>query len=157
MSMNKTLALTLTVAAFFAVTGAQADERYSPIQDKLVMQECGACHMAFSPQMLPAKSWEKIMEGLGSHFGEDATLDRDSVIHIRESLMANAADSGVISGRFMRGLSKTDAPLRITETPYWIRSHGEVSQQTWISSRVKSKANCVACHRDAPKGYYDDD
>jgi len=158
--MSKHVGFSFTVAAvaLFVTTAVQADERYNPIQDSLVIKECGACHMSFPPQMLPAKSWDKIMGGLPNHFGEDASLDPAAIVHIREYHMANAADSGLISGKFMRGLSETDSPMRITETPYWARQHnGEVSQQTWTSSKVKSKANCVACHRGAQKGFYDDD
>ncbi len=158
MSKNTGLFLTAAAVAFLATTTVQADERYNPIQDPVVAQECGACHMAFPPQMLPGKSWDIIMGELSNHFGEDASLDLNTTAHIKEYHLANAADSGLMSGKFMRGLSKTDAPLRITETPYWIRKHkGEVSQQAWTSPKVKSKANCIACHRGANKGYYDDD
>lgn len=30
-------------------------------------QECGSCHMAFAPALLPAPSWQRIMNGLGRH------------------------------------------------------------------------------------------
>jgi len=137
---------------------AQADERYNPVKDKMTIAECGACHMAFQPQMLPSKSWKKIIGGLSDHFGEDASLADKSVAHLMGYHVDNAADSKWWGGKFMRGLSDSSAPLRITETPYWVREHNEeVPQWAWNDPKVKSKANCAACHPRATKGDYDDD
>ena len=145
------------VALAFNAT-AQADERYTPVQDKTVIVECGACHMVFQPRMLPAKSWARIIGGLSDHFGEDASLDADTAKHIKVYLLKESADASWRGGKFMRGLSKTSAPLRITETPYWVREHNEeVPQHAWTDPKVKSKSNCLACHSRADKGDYDDD
>ena len=139
-------------------TAVNADERYNPINDQIVAKECGACHMAFQPQLLPKKSWVKIMDNLSDHFGEDASLDDKTASHIKNYHVENAANSSWFSGKFMRGLSKTSAPLRITETPYWVREHNhEVPQWAWKDPKVKSKANCLACHKRANSGDYDDD
>ncbi|WP_419798818.1 MAG: diheme cytochrome c [Terasakiella sp.] len=140
------------------VSVAMADERYRPIDNPVVEKECGSCHMAFQPQMMPKRSWEKIMDGLGDHFGEDASLSADVSQEIRDYLVANAADAGWWSGKFMRGIKEGDAPMRITEMPYWVREHRkEVPARAWDDPKVKTKANCQACHRDAKRGYYDDD
>jgi len=148
----------LVAALMLGATGARADERYTPVTDAVTKKECGACHMAFQPSMLPAKSWTRIMDGLTDHFGEDASLDAATVNHIKSYLVGNAADAGWWGGKFMRGLGDDAAPLRITETPYWLREHNkEVPASAWRDPRVKSKANCIACHRAAEKGYYDDD
>lgn len=137
---------------------AVADERYNPVKDKVVSEECGTCHMAFQPEMLPKRSWKKIMENLSNHFGEDASLDAMTKKHIASYLQDNAADSGWWGGKFMRGIKKHMTPLRITETPHWIREHkGEVRSHVWSSPKVKSKANCIACHPRANRGDYDDD
>ncbi len=141
-----------------AATSVLADERYKPVRDQLTVKECGACHMVFQPEMLPAQSWRKLISGLADHFGEDASLDADKAKHIEAYLVDNAADSRWWGGKFTRGLSESAAPLRITETPYWIREHrGEVPESAWRDPRVKSKANCMACHRAADKGIYEDD
>jgi len=158
--MQKFLKIIFSAAAMVVLVGTsvKADERYAPIQDKLTAKECGACHMAFQPQMLPKLSWQKVMKGLPSHFGEDASLDAKSASHIESYLVANAADSGWMGGKFMRGLSDQSAPMRITETPHWVRAHSEeVPQRAWSDPRVKTKANCVACHRGANRGDYGDD
>jgi len=128
---------------------------YPPVKDKVVKEECGACHMPFSPAFLPTRSWEKIMSTLPDHFGEDASLDADTARHIRDYLVQNAADTRRYN-RMLRGVKKTDVPLRITELPRWKRAHAyEVSARAW--KRAGSKANCQACHRGAEKGYYGDD
>ncbi len=148
--------IVMTGLAVSAAGPAQAGGRYLTVKDKTVKEECGACHMAFSPRMLPARSWDAIMSNLSEHFGEDASLDSIPTQLIRDYLMNNAADTGRWKSRFMRGVRKKDMPERITKTPYWIRKHSrEVSRRAW--KRAGSKANCAACHRYAEKGYYDDD
>lgn len=157
MVLNKQMFAALTLSILAAST-VQADERYRPVQDERVKSECGSCHMAFQPQMLPKRSWQKIMETLDNHFGEDASLDEATLQHVRAYLIENAADSGWFSGKMMRGVKESETPMRITELPYWVREHNEeVPVWAWSDPNVKSKTNCTACHRDAERGYYDDD
>lgn len=127
-----------------------------PITHEATKAECAACHMAFQPQMLPSRSWKALMTGLDDHFGENAQLGDAVAADISTYLMANAADANGKKNRLMRRIKDTDTPLRITETPWWVRAHnGEVSEAAF--QRVGSKANCAACHRAAEKGYYEDD
>lgn len=152
------IAAALSVGLGLATSAALADERYNQIRDPRVLTECGACHMAFQPQMLPKRSWEKLMDGLADHFGEDASLAPEAEQPIRAYLVANAADAKWWGGRFMRGLGDDETPLRITELRHWIREHAEdVPRSAWSDPKVKSKANCPACHRRAEQGDYDDD
>jgi len=117
--------------------------------------ECSACHMAFQPQFLPARSWQALMSDLTNHFGENAQLDQATAADITAYLVANAADANGKS-RILRGVKDSETPLRITDMPWWIRAHSEeVSPASF--NRAGSKANCVACHRGADKGYYGDD
>jgi hypothetical protein len=123
-----------------------------------VQVECGACHIAFPPALLPARSWRTLMGGLDSHFGENAGLDDATASRITDYLVANAADAGGRTRWVLRGVKAGETPLRITEMPWWIREHrGEVRPDAFKDPRVGSKANCVACHRGAAKGYFDDD
>jgi hypothetical protein len=139
---------------------AWADERLPPIANDAVKKECGACHLAFQPQFLPQRSWRKIMDGLPDHFGEDASLPEATRLEIAAYLEANAGDvSGSREGRrIAASIESGQTPIRITEAPRWVREHkGEVRQSTWSDPRVRSKANCVACHRGAENGWYEDD
>ena len=81
------------------------------------------------------------------------------MLHAKDGyLVANAADAGGRSSQILRGLSPKDAPLRISELPWWIDEHeGEVRPGAYDDPRVRSKANCAACHRGAERGYYEDD
>jgi nitrate/TMAO reductase-like tetraheme cytochrome c subunit len=46
------------------------------------------------------------------------------------------------------------ASLRITDTPWFADEHDEVPTALWKDPRVKSAANCGACHREAERGDY---
>jgi len=156
---NTMLAAALLAGGMAAGTllPAVADERYPPVTDAMTKKECGDCHMAFQPAFLPARSWAKIMDNLSDHFGEDASLPKEKVEHIKAYLMANAADKRWRS-KMMRGVRKNWTPLRITELPYWRHEHEEeVRPSAWKDPRVKSKANCKACHKRADRGIYDDE
>ncbi len=157
MFVNPRFFLAIAALVLISTVAVRAEERYKSILDENVTKECGACHMAFQPQMLPQKSWRKIIAGLTDHFGEDASLSAKKAAAIEKYYVANAADSGWRGGSFMRGLSDESAPLRITETPYWVRQHRRFSERIWKDPRVKIKSNCVACHRQASMGFYEDD
>jgi len=143
-----------------AALPARADERLPPVASEPVRKECGACHMAFQPQFLPQRSWRRMMDTLSDHFGEDASLPDAARLEITDYLLANAGDvSASREGRrFAASIARGDTPMRITEVPRWVREHrGEVRQSAWADARVRSKANCTACHRGAASGWYDDD
>lgn len=151
------VALGLVVMPSLPAIAEDEGERFPPIKHEATLKECAACHMAFQPQMLPQRSWTAIMGDLANHFGEDATLAHDVQKDITDYLVANAADARGKS-RWMRRIAATETPLRITETPAWIRAHAEeVNPARFTDPKVKSKANCMACHRGADKGYYEDD
>jgi hypothetical protein len=138
---------------------AGGDHYYPPVTDSVTLQECGSCHMAFPPAMLPAASWQSMMGDLANHFGDDASVDPDTAARITRYLVANAGDTGGArhAGKLLRGVAQNNAPLRITELPKWVREHREVPRREWSSKEVGSRANCPACHVDADRGYFEDD
>jgi len=107
-------------------------------------QECSSCHIAYAPGLLPAESWRKMMAGLDQHFGSDASLDAQDNKEITDFLVANASNRWSGSG----------APLRITETSWFLREHDgeEISPSVWKNPKVKSPSNCGACHTQAEQG-----
>jgi hypothetical protein len=131
------------------IMAAQADDAAGQLYGK----ECGACHMPYPPPMLPARSWHALMGGLDKHFGENASLDPQTARTIAGYLAASAADTR--GSRAMEGLGPNDVPLRITDTPFWIDAHEEVSAARFTAPAVKSKSNCLACHSE--KGGGDED
>ncbi len=131
--------------------------RVGVIADPLVKKECGACHMAFQPEFLPARSWEKIFANLADHYGDDASLPEAAKAQIKDYYLAHAA--GRAAGKeAARVAQEGGLPLRITETQTWLRHHrpGEVDPKAFSDPKVKSKANCKACHGGADQGYYED-
>lgn len=151
-------ALIATTLVALAVPALADDDWFPPVDDATVQAECGACHMAFSPAMLPARSWRAMMADLSNHFGEDAWLPAETAREIEAYLVANAADSGGRYREVLDGIAADATPLRISATPWWIDEHeGEVRPGAFDDPKIGSKANCVACHRDAERGYYEDD
>lgn len=146
-------------AALSFVSPAWADGDWiPPITDPLVRKECGECHMAFPAGFLPARSWSALMRGLDEHFGDDASLPAEKVAAIEAILTANAGDV-VMRGearKFMRWVDPAGTPLRITENPAFTREH-RFPDRVWNDPKVMVKSNCMACHRGADQGYFDDD
>jgi cytochrome b len=120
--------------------------------------ECGSCHGVFYPALLPARSWQKMMAEQAQHFGSDLGLDDATVKSVLAFMVDNAADKHSTEAAFKidRSLAKTATPLRITETPYWVKKHREIAASDWANPLVKSKSNCAACHVDADAGTYED-
>ena len=143
------LGLTALAAPAFA-----EGERWPAVDHEATKTECSACHIAFQPQMLPARSWEALMGGLDNHFGENASLDPKVADDIKAYLVANAADAKGVKSRWTRGLTAKDTPLRISETPRFQRAHHEVSAATFQRKEIGSAANCAACHKEAVQGLY---
>lgn len=123
----------------------------SPVADPVAAKECSACHIAFQPAFLPAASWQKLMEPqqLSNHFGDDASLPDAARKQIEDYYVRNAG------GR----MAGSEPVLRISETKYWQRKHrpGEVNPAAFQDPKVKSKANCAACHKQAARGFYEDE
>jgi nitrate/TMAO reductase-like tetraheme cytochrome c subunit len=115
-------------------------------------EECASCHMAFPPQMLHADSWRAMMGNLSRHFGSDASLDEKRRTAIADFLVVNANGRKTGNTRDTAGKPL----LRITETERFVRKHREISAATWQRASIKSPANCVACHRQAAAGNYDE-
>lgn len=140
----------IAVALLFLVAaspGAEAERRLPTATDKTVVDQCGACHMPYAAEMLPTRSWRRLLADLSNHFGEDASMPEEDQAAIANYLVAHAADGPAAgSRRFLRGLSPQATPLRITDTPYWRRRHHEISSRRFQDPKVKTAANCAACH-----------
>ena len=125
--------------------------------DKLYVAECGACHFAYQPGWLPARSWRHMMATLDQHFGENAELDSDSRLAITRYLEMGAADvkSNRKSRKILRSIGRDEAPLRISTLSYMLNKHDEIPKRLFESNaKVGSRANCTACHTEAAAGYF---
>jgi hypothetical protein len=123
------------------------DDRSPATKNVLWQTECSSCHVAFPPRLLPADSWRAVMSGLDKHFGSDASLDPAAAKEIGAFLDKNA-------GSNRHATSPGKPILRITETRWFVREHDEISDRTWKNPKVKSAANCAACHVQAESGNF---
>jgi hypothetical protein len=113
------------------------------------LKECGDCHMVFPSRMLPARSWTAILSTMDDHFGEDAAIPKKDLAAIRDFLTSHAADSPDATVRerhYLGALLPDSTPLRITATPWWNQVHADFDFDGTKHSKVKSPANCLACH-----------
>jgi hypothetical protein len=109
-------------------------------------QECASCHVPYPPGMLPAESWQRLIDSLPRHFGTDASLDAAAANELAAWLTANAG----------KGVRQAPPQDRITTSSWFTREHGEVSAATWRRPAVKSPANCSACHAQADQGDFNE-
>lgn len=151
------LAAGVTIMAGLGFAGVRADDDEHEYESRrssrmaatnpVWKEECGSCHIAYPPRMLPAGSWKKIMSGLDKHFGSDASLDRKTTEQIAAFLERNA-------GRKRNAIGEPN--LRITKSRWFLHEHDEISARTWRNPKVKSPSNCEACHVDAANGNFNE-
>lgn len=141
-------------AGFAGPTGVRA------VDNPLYAAECGSCHFAYQPGLLPEASWRKLMTNLSDHFGENAELAPETQKLITEYLIQNAAerDPGRIARGMLRAAGTQEGPVqRITETRYFIRQHDELPPRVWRDNpKVGSMSNCSACHTKADNASFDE-
>ena len=90
--MSSAFYLATCALAFGLLGNAQADSGRAMPRNvpSAYTQECGACHTAYPPSLLPARSWQRTMEGLDKHFGTDAALDSATTQQLNAWLQAHA-------------------------------------------------------------------
>lgn len=120
-------------------------------------EECGSCHMAYPPGLLPAASWTKLMADLSDHFGDNAELDAETHQVISRFLHEYSADRSDYRRSRQFGRYNNGSVIRITETPYFKHEHDEIHwQMVKGNPKVRSFSQCNACHLHAEKGYFNE-
>lgn len=127
-------------------------------QNELWQAACGECHLAFHPSLLPARSWQRMLREQEEHFNEALGLAPAQVEELDRFATANAAerDATEASWKIRRYLAPDAAPLRITETRFWQKTHDDIQEAVWRDERVAGRSNCKACHRDAADAAFED-
>lgn len=131
-----------------------------PATDPGYRDECGGCHLAYPPGLLPADGWRRVMGDLANHYGEDASLDAATADPILGYLIANSADgnSRVRSRAFAAAPLPGDGPPRITDTSYFQRKHDEIPLRLVRDNPgVQRFSRCEACHGGADQGRFNED
>lgn len=146
------LAALASLAGLLAAGPTWADEdgdgrraaRVPPLP--LYTQECGSCHVAYPARLLPATSWQYLLQHLPHHFGSDASLGPAQRASLEAWLSAQAGTA--------RG--SPSAEHRITTTRWFVHKHDEVPAATWRRTAIGSPANCAACHSGAEQGDFNE-
>ncbi|MCB1908914.1 MAG: hypothetical protein KDH15_16230 [Rhodocyclaceae bacterium] len=122
------------------------------------LEACGNCHVAYAPYFLPAESWRAMVDALPDHFGARLQLRGAERTMVAAWLQSRAADAGstVIGVEVMARMAISDRPLRVTATRWFRHRHLMISRSTWALPVVSTPANCLACHRQAGDGIFDE-
>ena len=128
------------------------------VTNETYKRSCGACHFAYQPGLLPARSWVKIVDSPSGHPGGTLTIDKKTKSAIRTYLEQNSAEKSP-SKRSRKILNSigSDTPVRISEISYIKQKHRKIKQEVFARKAIGSRANCIACHRSAANGVYEDD
>jgi hypothetical protein len=121
------------------------------------VEECGACHTAYAPGLLPARSWSRMLAELDRHFGDDASLEPDVVKRLDAAirpLAADAAQATDLMRRIAQSVPAGATPQRVTETGFFRFMHDEVPASIWKRRQIGSPGNCLACHPKANQGRF---
>lgn len=177
LSRNKALSVTLVAAfslilllatgnaqaAWWSLGGDDDSDQQRGYQAEFPVNEnyrfeCGACHIAYPPQVLPKASWKNLFASLNDHFGEAAAPDQHQA-EILSYLLNYASDSDN-AGKFKDFTKRlqSPSPMRITELNFWRLKHDKVlkKEARFITDNpdVGSASRCNACHEDAEQGLF---
>ncbi len=95
------LALSVAAGALWFFRGALTETPYLPFVGKTLPDnrtwrtECGSCHLAYHPTLLPARSWKILMEKQESHFGDALGLNITITSEMLKFLQDNSAETGM--------------------------------------------------------------
>lgn len=117
-------------------------------------KECGACHVAYAPFLLPAASWQKLLRGLDQHFGQDASLEPDVRASLESWLEVASRGSHERSHGSSRGVA--DGAARITDSAWFRREHRRIGPEILQRPSVRTMSNCAACHPGAADWSFDE-
>jgi mono/diheme cytochrome c family protein len=176
MSFRKKIALPIALALTFGVFAgavAQADDHegreksrhgsrsassMKTPENALYKQECSSCHFLYQSWLLPARSWQAIMDESDKHFGENLALDAETSKELRAYLKANSSDK--TDTRWAQRITTSSegiTPKRIMDVPWIKKEHREVGASVFKRPSIGSSSNCGACHTKGAEGNFDED
>jgi len=141
---------------FFDKTSPDSMNGFLAVTDKTYLKECGSCHFAYSPGLLPAASWVRIMSRPDKHFGETIKLDAVAGETVSRYLSDNAADKSPYFGSqiLMERMDPKSPPASVMSVPRLRDKHvvirGVIARDS--SFKVRTLSNCDGCHQAAAQG-----
>ncbi len=112
-------------------------------------QQCSVCHLAYPPGLLPAGSWQKLLDDMPQHFTAQVMINVETQQEISQWLQAHAATFPPVA--------EEPPQHRITQSLWWKKIHLNNSQlpaALWKKPSVAKGSSCVTCHASAAKGEY---
>ena len=144
------IALGATVYFYRDARLAETRGQVAAVRDVGYRQDCGACHMAYPPGLLPARSAVRLISGAADHFGVRLDLSPARQDALLEYMVSHAADGAV--HRYARPLmhsvrASEPGPLRLTDIPYIRKIHRSVPANGKFAA-------CGGCHPRAEEGRF---
>ena len=131
---------------------------FMPVTDPLYTKECGACHTAYLPGLLPARSWQLHMDLLHKHFGDNIALKPADHAAILKYLVDNAADRSQYEGSLtiMERVDRKQTPYRFQDMALYREMHRIILEVIERKSKIKVRrlTNCGDCHQAADEGSF---
>jgi hypothetical protein len=131
---------------------------FAPVSNPTYAKECGSCHFAYLPVLLPVRSWRAVLANTNEHFGESLGLSPATVAALQSYLAENAGDHSDRDGPaiLFKYLSESRTPLRVTSLPMMHRNHEVVRSviRTNATMKIRSITNCAECHTKAGEGSF---
>jgi hypothetical protein len=159
------------LGAFFGMivcVGAQAaDDRFvkekpdsmngfMAVKNQQYLGECGSCHFAYLPGLLPERSWKLVMSTLDKHFGEKIQLPEATRQSLLQYLVDNASDRSPYAGsKWLNENIPSDVTARrITLVPWLAYKHTVVMEIIARNGKVEVRklTNCNRCHTEIENG-----
>jgi len=136
---------------------ASGNYRVEPVKNQQYQDDCGSCHFAYQPGLLPARSWRKLMDNLADHFGENAELDEVDKQALLSYLEKNSADNSnaYLSRKVMRSLPRKGAVTQMSKLGFMAHEHSEIPRRVF-KENLQGLTNCNACHQRAAEGSYNE-
>lgn len=114
-------------------------------------KECSDCHVAYTPGLLPTRSWERMLDEQDRHFGEDLSLSPAILARLRAAVRPPETYA---EWRSARSVAPGQSPQRITELRWWRHVHEGIEPARFKPPYSAGPHECNACHRDAASGIF---
>jgi cytochrome b len=116
-------------------------------------KECGGCHLAYSPALLPFTSWQRTIDEQDRHFGEDLGLTAAAGQRLLDHARKEAPPSWA-AWKLAASAGPGKPPLEITATAFWRDAHASLPEAAFKPPVSAGRHECEACHRDAGSGIF---
>jgi cytochrome b len=115
--------------------------------------ECSGCHLAYPPGILPAASWDRMLDEQHEHFGEDLGLSPAKIAVLRDYARRMPPASWG-AWKLQRSATAAGSPQRLSEVAFWRHAHHGLPDSAFRPPSSAGRHECEACHADAHSGIF---